>query len=415
MIRYYEVNYILKGKKAKTVVKAINKIEALNIAKAKIAGTILRINETSIPVEDRAKELYKYIGDSYFKKKIKPENLISSIRQLAVMANAGIPIHDSIKEVVKSATDRQVKEMFSKIDEDLNAGHSLTEAISKFRKEVGDVTVAMIELGENTGNMAESLQKLANILEEMLENKRKFKKAMRYPITVMIAIAIAFSIMMIYVVPKFKAIFDKFHSELPLPTKILLGMEYAVNHYGLLILGSIFGVIFYVKFMNRTNPQFRYNFDKHILKTYLIGNIIYYSTLSRFMMIFTELIRAGIPVVEALDTAVITTENEYLKEKLSLVKVSVERGVNLTESFKETGLFEGMLIQMIKAGEQGGALDQMLDKVAEYYKIKFQDLIENISSYIEPIMLGFIAGMVLLLALGIFLPMWDMAQTVKKG
>ena len=132
-------------------------------------------------------------------------------------------------------------------------------------------------------------------------------------------------------------------------------------------------------------------------------------------MIFTELIRAGIPVVEALDTAVITTENEYLKEKLSLVKVSVERGVNLTESFKETGLFEGMLIQMIKAGEQGGALDQMLDKVAEYYKIKFQDLIENISSYIEPIMLGFIAGMVLLLALGIFLPMWDMAQTVKKG
>ena len=415
MIRYYEVNYILKGKKAKTVVKAINKIEALNIAKAKIAGTILRINETSIPVEDRAKELYKYIGDSYFKKKIKPENLISSIRQLAVMANAGIPIHDSIKEVVKSATDRQVKEMFSKIDEDLNAGHSLTEAISKFRKEVGDVTVAMIELGENTGNMAESLQKLANILEEMLENKRKFKKAMRYPITVMIAIAIAFSIMMIYVVPKFKAIFDKFHSELPLPTKILLGMEYAVNHYGLLILGSIFGVIFYVKFMNRTNPQFRYNFDKHILKTYLIGNIIYYSTLSRFMMIFTELIRAGIPVVEALDTAVITTENEYLKEKLSLVKVSVERGVNLTESFRETGLFEGMLIQMIKAGEQGGALDQMLDKVAEYYKIKFQDLIENISSYIEPIMLGFIAGMVLLLALGIFLPMWDMAQTVKKG
>ena len=415
MIRYYEVNYILKGRKAKTVVKAINKVEALNIAKAKIAGTILRINETSIPVEDRAKELYKYLGDSYFKKRIKPENLISSIRQLAVMANAGIPIHDSIKEVVKSATDRQVKEMFSKIDEDLNAGHSLTEAISKFRKEVGDVTVAMIELGENTGNMAESLQKLANILEEMLENKRKFKKAMRYPITVMIAIAIAFSIMMIYVVPKFKAIFDKFHSELPLPTKILLGMEYAVNHYGLLILGSIFGVIFYVKFMNRTNPQFRYNFDKHILKTYLIGNIIYYSTLSRFMMIFTELIRAGIPVVEALDTAVITTENEYLKEKLSLVKVSVERGVNLTESFKETGLFEGMLIQMIKAGEQGGALDQMLDKVAEYYKIKFQDLIENISSYIEPIMLGFIAGMVLLLALGIFLPMWDMAQTVKKG
>ncbi len=416
MTKYFEVNYIAKGKRDKTIVKAINKVEALNIAKAKITGgTILRINETSIPVEDQFKNLTKYFKDSYFKGKIKPENLISSIRQLAVMTNAGIPIHDSIKEVARSASDKQVKEMFMQIDEELNAGHSFTQALSKFRNEVGDVTVAMIELGENTGNMAESLQKLANILEEMLENKRKFKKAMRYPITVMIAIAVAFTIMMVYVVPKFKEIFDKFHSELPLPTKILLFMESAVNNYGLYLLAGIAGVIFYIKFMYKTNPSFQKSFDKNILKVYLIGNIIYYSTMSRFMMIFTELIRAGIPVVEALDTAIITTENTYLKEKLSTVKVSVERGVNLTESFKETGLFEGMLIQMIKAGEQGGALDQMLDKVAEYYKIKFQDLIENISSYIEPIMLGFIAGMVLLLALGIFMPMWDMAQTVKKG
>ncbi len=414
-MKYFEVNYLAKGKRDKTVVKAVNKVEALNIAKSNIAGTILKINETAIPVEDQIRHFSKYLNDSYFKGKIKTENLISSIRQLAVMTNAGIPIHDSIKEVVKSASDKQVKEMFGKIDEELNAGHSLTEAMQQFRAEVGDVTIAMIELGENTGNMAESLQKLAMILEEMLENKRKFKKAMRYPITVTIAIIIAFTIMMVYVVPKFKEIFEKFHSELPLPTKILLFMESAVNHYGIYLLAGIFITIFYIKFMYKTNQGFQKQWDRNILKVYLIGNIIYYSTMSRFMMIFTELIRAGIPVVDALDTAVLTTENTYLKEKLSLVKVSVERGVNLTESFKETELFEGMLIQMIKAGEQGGALDQMLDKVAEYYKLKFQDLIDNISSYIEPIMLGFIAGMVLLLALGIFMPMWDMAQTVKKG
>jgi len=414
-MKYFEVNYLAKGKRNKTVIKAVNKVEALNIAKSNIAGTILKINETAIPVEDQIRHFSKYLNDSYFKGKIKTENLISSIRQLAVMTNAGIPIHDSIKEVVKSASDKQVKEMFGKIDEELNAGHSLTEAMQQFRAEVGDVTIAMIELGENTGNMAESLQKLAMILEEMLENKRKFKKAMRYPITVTIAIIIAFTIMMVYVVPKFKEIFEKFHSELPLPTKILLFMESAVNHYGIYLLAGIFITIFYIKFMYKTNQGFQKQWDRNILKVYLIGNIIYYSTMSRFMMIFTELIRAGIPVVDALDTAVLTTENTYLKEKLSLVKVSVERGVNLTESFKETELFEGMLIQMIKAGEQGGALDQMLDKVAEYYKLKFQDLIDNISSYIEPIMLGFIAGIVLLLALGIFMPMWDMAQTVKKG
>jgi len=131
------------------------------------------------------------------------------------------------------------------------------------------------------------------------------------------------------------------------------------------------------------------------------------------MLIFTELVRAGIPIADALDTAVLTIDNEKIKEKLSIVKTQVERGSNLTDAFKETGLFEGMLIQMIKAGEAGGALDAMLEKVSDYYKEKFNNIIDNLSSYIEPILIGFIAGMVLMLALGIFMPMWDMAQAVK--
>ncbi len=272
----------------------------------------------------------------------------------------------------------------------------------------------MIELGENTGNMAESLTKLAEVLEEMMENAKKLKSAMRYPITVIIAIAVAFTILMMYVVPKFKEIFEKLGADLPMPTKILLFLEHALNTYGLYILMAIIGLVMYHKFLYKTNDDYKRKVDRYILKVYLIGNVIFFASMSRFMLIFTELVRAGIPIAEALDTAVITIDNEEIKDKLASVKVAVERGANLTEAFEDTGLFEGMLIQMIKAGESGGALDKMLEKVSEYYANRFNDIIENLSAYIEPILIGFIAGMVLMLALGIFLPMWDMASAVKN-
>ena len=330
------------------------------------------------------------------------------------MTNAGISIHDSIKEVAKSTVDMQLKAIFEDVDESLNSGKSLTEAFMPYKYHVGDVTLAMIELGESTGNMSESLTKLSEVLEEMMENAKKLKAALRYPTTVIVAIAVAFTILMVYVVPKFKEIFEKLNADLPMPTKILLFLEHAINNYGLYILAGIVGIIVYHKYMYKTSDGYKRKTDKYILKVYLIGNVIFFASMSRFMLIFTELVRAGIPVADALDTALMTIDNEEVKDKLSSVKYAVERGSNLTDAFKETGLYEGMLIQMIKAGEQGGALDKMLEKVSDYFKARFNDIIDNLSAYIEPILIGFIAGMVLMLALGIFLPMWDMASAVKN-
>ncbi|OQX72961.1 MAG: type II secretion system protein F, partial [Campylobacteraceae bacterium 4484_4] len=379
-MNYYEVSFLFKGKRDTQMIKAVTRMDAITIAKAKMPGaTILKAYEVSPPLEDQIEEWKNKFFGTLSQKKIKTENLISAIRQLAVMTNAGISIHDSIKEVAKATVDKQLKEIFEDIDEELNAGRSLTEAMQRYKYQLGDVTIAMVELGENTGNMSESLTKLSEILEEVMENTKKLKSALRYPITVIIAIAIAFTILMVYVVPKFKEIFAKFNAELPMPTKVLL-------------------------FLYKNNELYKRKTDKYILKLYLIGNVIFYASMSRFMLIFTELVRAGIPIADALDTAVITIDNEEIKDKLATVKQAVGRGANLTEAFEETGLYEGMLIQMIRAGEQGGALDKMLEKVSEYYKSRFQDIIDNLSSYIEPILIGFIAGMVLMMALGIFLP-----------
>lgn len=413
-MKYYQINSLFKGQKNARVIKAPNRNDALALAKSKTPGVIISIKETSAPIEDQLLNLKEQFFNTFTKKKIKMKDLIAAIRQLSVMTNAGISIHDSIKEVSNATADKTLKEIFIHIDEDLNSGLSLTEAMMSYRNELGDVTIAMVELGESTGNMAESLAKLAGILDEIESNRQKFKKALRYPITVIIAIAIAFTILMIYVVPKFKEIFAKFKAELPLPTKILLWMEHMVNAYGLYILIGIIATIITIKYLLRNNEEFKKKFDKYILKVYLFGNITFYATLSRFSLVFTELIRAGIPIADALDTALLTLDNVELKRKLSSVKISVSRGVSLTESFRETGLFEGMLIQMIHAGEQSGTLDQMLEKVTDYFKSRFNDIIDNIASYIEPILLAFIACMVLLMALGIFMPMWDMAKAVKS-
>lgn len=413
-MKYYEVNYLFKGKKSSKLLKAPNRNDAIGMAKSKVPGVIINVKETAAPLEDQLADLKENILGAITQKSIKMKDLIAAVRQLSVMTNAGISIHDSVREVSDATTDKTLKGIFERIDDDLNSGQSLTESMMNFRHQLGDVTIAMVELGESTGNMAESLEKLAGILEEIEENRQKFKKALRYPITVVVAIAVAFSILMVYVVPKFKEIFDKFKTELPLPTKILLFMENAVNNYGFYLLAGLIATIVIFKYLHRNNEEFKNQYDKYILKVYLIGNITFYATLSRFCLVFTELIRAGIPIADALDTALLTLDNTHMKKKLSAVKVSVERGVSLTESFKDTKLFEGMLIQMIHAGEQSGTLDQMLAKVTDYFKSRFNEIIDNIASYIEPILLAFIAAMVLLMALGIFMPMWDMAQAVKN-
>ena len=413
-MKNFEVEYIANGKRQKMFLKANNKVAARNLVKQKNGGVITKIGETqvsNIDLGDLKGQVVRLMGIGG---KVKTQNLVASIRQLAVMTNAGISIHDSIKEVANSTEDKALKEIFASINDDLNSGLSMTEASEKFRSKLGDVVIAMISLGESTGNMAESLSKLAQMLNEVWENQRKFKKAMRYPMVIMTALAIAFTVLMMYVVPKFREIFEELGADLPLPTRILLNIEYALNHYGLLILGIIVGTIIGIKWAYKNNDQFKRGWDKYILKVYLFGKIVFYSTMSRFMLIFTELVKAGIPIADALDTAVLMVDNEELKTKLSTVKIAVQQGVSLSEAIRNTGLYESMLIQMVSAGEKSGSLDKMLGNVTNYYKEKFDDIIDNISSYVEPILLLFMAAMVLLMALGIFMPMWDLGKAVKN-
>lgn len=412
-MKYFIATLLAKGKKTEQGFYAENKKEAHYLAKIKFSGMIIKITETSPPLEDQLQHFKETFFSYVRKRKLKPDALIAAVRQLAVMTNAGLSIHDSLRDIAEATTDKVLKNVLGTMAEDINAGLSLSASAQKFSFELGSLSLAMIELGEKTGNMAEALHKLGDMLEEIRRNIIKFKKAMAYPRNVMIAMAIAFTVLISYVVPQFKDIFEQLHAELPLPTKILLFLEHLFNTYGLYVLAAIIIFIFAFRYVLTHNREFRYKWHELLLHLYLIKNIIMYSTLNRFTLVFSELVRAGIPIAEALETSISMIDTLPLQERLLTVRQTVEKGGTLHAGLAETGLFENMIIQMVSAGETSGQLDAMMQKVMEYYKMKFDAIIDGLSEAVEPIMLLIIASMVVMLALGIFLPMWEMGNAVQ--
>jgi len=414
-MKYFDVTIMDRGQKRRELIKANDKMAAINQAKHKFPKTmIMKAVETSAPLEDSISEFFSGMQKS-FKSKIPINDKISTIRQIAVMTDAGIAINDTLEDVADNTHNKQLKEIYTKMNSDINAGNSMAHAMEPYTEEFGHVALAMTNLGERTGNISESYHKLADILENIRDNTAKFKKAIRTPLITLAAMGIAFTILIMVVVPKFKDIFDKFKTELPLPTQILLKMEWALSNYGILILAALIGMVVAVKYFYKNNMDFKLSMDRILIhpKFYLINKAIFLSTMHKYNLVFGELVKSGIPVSEALDTAVGMVDNLAIKEQLLSVNANIGRGMSLAESFEITGLYENMLLQMIKAGEAGGQLDAMLDKVTQYYDMQFQDLIDNLAAYIEPILLFFIAGLVLLMALGIFMPMWDLGKAVK--
>ena len=414
-MKYFNVTIISKGKKRIELVKAKSKIQAIRIAKQNNPNKgVQKAVEVSAPSSAKIDEIVQNIKKS-FEPKIQLNNKISAIRQIAVMTDAGISIHDAITEVAVNTENPKLKKIYQNIGNDINAGKSIADSIDPYKEEFGHVAIAMTNLGEKTGNISGSYHKLADILENIRDNIKKFKKAIRTPLITFAAMGVAFTILIMVVVPKFKEMFERFDSALPVPTQVLLFLEHILNNYGLYLLVGLILMVYSLLHYYKNDKDFKYKVDKILVhpKFYLIHKVIFFSSMHQYTLVFGELVKSGIPVSEALDTAVDMVTNAYIKEKLLTVNANIARGISLSDSFEQTELFENMLLQMIRAGETGGQLDAMLGKVTDYYDARFQDLIDNLAAYIEPIMLFFIAGLVLLMALGIFMPMWDLGKAVK--
>ncbi len=412
---YYKVEYLKRGKRESITVQATNKIEASSIVKRENKNIIVvKVTETSAGVEDFFKDLENKLN-KLKKSKIKIDDKIAFIRQIAVMTDAGIPINDVLDDIVINSKNESIKRILSKVSSDINAGKSMSQALEPFKDELGHIVMAMTSLGEKTGNFPEAYHKLADILEKMRDNHNKFMKAIRYPIMVIVALILAFVAVIVFVVPKFKDIFKELGADLPMATKFLLSAESFFSNYGPYIIASLIAAFFTFKYFYKTNKDFKYLIDKILSnkRFYLIGNIVYLSNMYNYTLVLSSLIKAGIPVSEALQTSRGVVGNSFIQNQLESININIGRGISLSESFEQSGLFDNMLLQMVRAGESSGQLDKMLEKVRDYYDMRFQNLIDNLSAYIEPIMIAMIAGLVLLLALGIFMPMWDLGKAAQ--
>ena len=410
-MKYFLIRYKLGKRRDSIVIEAPNKVEAIKEFLNRQIGVMVDITEIGEPLSWKIRKILAKIKDPIKNRPVNMERYIALLEQLSVMLDAGLPLNFALSEVAKNEADPMLKAIFTQIYEDIESGKSLYEAAKRFQKQLGTLSISLFRLGEETGALAEEIAHLATILQEILDNRRKFKKATRYPLFIIVAMSIAFVVVTLMVIPQFESFFKESKMELPLPTLFLLWLEHALKEYGLYILAGAFVTMGVISWLYNRNEKVRLFLDRLLLKVFIIGKATYYAMISRFLYIFRVLHDAGIPMIDAIDIALEIVDNSYLRSKIRQIPTAVEEGRSLYQGFAQTGLFENMVLEMIRSGEIGGGLSRMLQKAQKIYKDRFDYIVDNIATLIEPILIAAIAGFVLTLALGIFLPMWNLTET----
>ncbi len=403
---YFKITYKQGRTQQSKVIEADNRKKALLSFKTQEGGVISDIKEVSKPMTLKFRKKTNPIKN----KRLNQEEYITFLDQFATMLDAGMPVNVCLDQCIKDTKNKNIKMVFANILSDIESGQSLTQSASKYTTQLTNLSVSLFNLGEQTGTLSTSVMQLSDILSKMHENRQKFKQATRYPLFIIVAMIIAFGVVITFVVPQFKQFFKEANMELPIPTKVLLWFENFLTNYGLYLIGISILIAFFIGFMYNTNYSWRHFMDKILLKVYIVGKVTYYAMIGRFTYLFQVLTDAGIPMLDAIDISKSVIDNTYIKGKLDMINSSIEDGKTLTQGFKDSGQFENMVIQMVNAGESTGSLGKMLSKANKVYNNKYDYIVKNISTLIEPVLITAIAGFVIVLALGIFLPMWSLVD-----
>ena len=409
-MKFFRIRYRIGKKRDVIVLEAQNRIEAIKKFLDIGIGVMVDIQEVSEPISMKFQKLKSRLTNPIKNRPVNMEHYIALLEQLSVMLDAGLPLNYALGEIVKNEKDPMLKALFTQVYEDIESGKSLYDAAKRYKKQLGTLSLSMFRLGEETGALAEEIGHLAKILQEILDNRRKFKKATRYPIFIIIAMSVAFVVVTVMVIPQFEEFFKESKMDLPLPTQFLLWVEHAVMDYGVYVLAGAVGVMGLISYFYVKNERVRLVLDRLFLKIFILGKATYYAMISRFLYIFRVLNDAGIPMIDSINIATEIVDNSYLKQKIKLISRTVEEGRSLHQGFERTGLFESMVLEMIRSGEIGGGLSRMLGKINKIYKDRFDYIVDNIAVLIEPVLIAAIAGFILTLALGIFLPMWNLTE-----
>ncbi len=349
-----------------------------------------------------------------FQQKVGLDEMIIFSRQMYSLLKAGIPIIRAIKGLSENASHKRFQEILKDIADQLEQGRSLSSSMAKYEKVFTRLTISVVVVGENTGKLDDVFLQLALYFEREQETRKRIKSALRYPTFVLIALAIAMFILNLFVVPVFTQMFERFDTELPIMTRVLIGTSnFFVNYWWLLIIVIVGGIFAVKQYVNSTNGRLKW--DKFKLKLPVVGSIIERSLLSRYSRSFSMILRAGVPLTAGLSLTADAVDNAHMQKRIKEMRQGIEKGESLLRVSKNSELFSTLVLQMIAVGEETGRLEPLLEESADYYEREVDFDLKSLTAKIEPILIGFVAVMVLILALGIFTPMWNMMSAVKGG
>jgi len=340
------------------------------------------------------------------------EELIVFCRQMYALMRSGVPILRAINGMVESTNSESLKKALIDIGSQLEGGYALSSALNQHKKIFGELFISLIHVGENTGQLDHAFLKLATYFEREEETRKRIKTALRYPTMVLIALSIAMVILNIFVIPTFASMFAKLGADLPVTTKFLMtSSELFINYWPYMLFASIGFYVFIQRSLKTEKGRFQW--DKRKVNLPIIGSIIERSILARFSHSFGMVLKAGVPMTTSLSLVADAVDNAYMQEKIIAMRAAIESGESLLRASVASKLFTPLVLQMIAVGEETGRVDELLTEVGDYYEREVDYDLSTLTARIEPLLLIVVAAMVLVLALGIFTPMWDMASAMK--
>ncbi|MBO9716742.1 MAG: type II secretion system F family protein [Pseudoxanthomonas sp.] len=362
---------------------------------------------TPTVVKPKPKPLFGQAG-----KVITPKDIAFFSRQMATMMKSGVPIVASLEIIGGGQKNPRMKAMVDQIRTDIEGGSSMSEAISKHPVQFDELFRNLVRAGEGAGVLETVLDTIASYKENIEALKGKIKKALFYPATVIVVAILVSAILLIFVVPQFESTFQSFGADLPAFTKLIVSASRFMVAWWWLILLVIVGTVFGVLFAYKRSPSMQHTFDKVILKVPVVGQIMHNSAVARFARTTAVTFKAGVPLVEALESVAGATGNSVYEKAVYRIRDDVAVGYPVNMAMKQTNLFPHMVIQMAAIGEEAGALDTMLFKVAEYYEQEVNNAVDALSSLLEPMIMIFIGGVVGAMVIGMYLPIFKLAATI---
>jgi MSHA biogenesis protein MshG len=371
-----------------------------------------------IPVkiaERQSRDESERTGDSMWqrltRKRVRTSDLILFCRQMYSLTRSGVPIIRALTGLIESSQNPRLRQVLAGVIDGLEGGRDLSGSMAQYPDVFPSLITRMVQVGENSGNLEQAFEQLAAYLEFEKHTREQVKSALRYPSFVVIAIGVAIAILSLFVIPAFEKVFASFGAELPLATRIILAVSDFSVTYWAHILGGMAVAFFAFKRWRKTKSG-AYRWDKFKLRLPIIGSILLRSTLARFARAFSMGYGSGVPLVQSLAFTARALENHYIGTKLDEMRNHLERGETLTRSAASLHIFTPLVLQMLSVGEETGSVDAMLNEVADFYEREVEYELKNLTSAIEPILIVVIGIMVLVLALGVFLPMWNLSSTI---